>query len=118
MYAPCQPRSRSPGLPSLTPTRTSVPSSGPSSETTLETVGVGLLRSTIDGLSGAGSISNNEVGVNAGVGAMAYIADRVGIRGDVRYLRTVTDRSSPNAVSVDFGGFHFWRTSVGLVWRP
>ncbi len=83
------------------------------------TVGAGLLRTTLDGIGGASaSVSNNELGMNAGVGATGYLADHVGIRGDVRYFRNVTDSSSVNDLDVDFGAFHFWRASLGIVWRP
>ncbi len=83
------------------------------------TVGAGLLRTKLDGVAGTtSSMTNNEVGMNAGVGATAYFADHVGIRGDVRYFRNLTDNSSFNDANLDFGGFHFWRASVGIVWRP
>lgn len=83
------------------------------------TVGAGLLRTTLDGIGGTtASISNNELGMNAGVGATSYFADHVGIRGDVRYFRNVTDSSSVNDLNIDFGSFHFWRASLGIVWRP
>jgi hypothetical protein len=45
---------------------------------------------------------------------MGYFGDHVGLRGDVRYLRTL-DGNIINGL--DLGGFHFWRTSIGLVIR-
>jgi hypothetical protein len=82
------------------------------------TVGAGLLRTKLDGIAGTGSMTNNDLGMNAGVGANGYFSDHVGIRGDVRYFRNVTDSSEVNDLNIDFGGFHFWRASVGIVWRP
>jgi len=83
------------------------------------TIGVGLLRSQINGAtSTAGSISNNEAGMNAGVGVMGFFSNHLGIRGDVRYLRNLTGNSTPNKLNIDFGAFHFWRASVGIVLRP
>jgi hypothetical protein len=83
------------------------------------TIGVGLLRTQINGAtSTARSIRNNEAGMNAGVGVMGYFSDHLGIRGDVRYFRNLKDSSAANAFNIDFGGFHFWRASVGIVLRP
>jgi hypothetical protein len=82
------------------------------------TVGAGLLRTKLDGLAGGASFTDNQVGMNAGVGGTGYFSDHVGIRGDVRYFRNLTDESSANNLDVEFGGFHFWRASVGIVWRP
>ncbi len=83
------------------------------------TIGVGLLRTQINGAtSTASSISNNEAGMNAGVGVMGYFSNHLGIRGDVRYFRNLKDSSVPNNFNIDFGAFHFWRASVGIVLRP
>ena len=83
------------------------------------TVGAGLLRSQVDGpTSTANSISNNELGMNAGVGVMGYFSHHFGIRGDVRYFRNVTDNSTANNLNLNVGAFHFWRASIGIVLRP
>ena len=58
-------------------------------------------------------IPNNDLGLNLGVGVMALPRRSVGVRGDVRYYRNLVNNAS--ATSVDFGAFHFWRASVGLV---
>jgi hypothetical protein len=81
------------------------------------TVGAGLIRSQITG--GVGNsiveVSDNEVGVNAGAGVMGFASKHVGVRGDVRYFRTVSGNSTLN--NIDFGSFHFWRASIGIVLR-
>jgi len=82
------------------------------------TAGVGVLRSTIDGTAGGSSISNSEAGLNAGAGATGFLSSHLGLRGDVRYFRNLTDNSSANNANVDFGAFHFWRASFGIVIRP
>jgi len=83
------------------------------------TIGVGLLRTQINGAtSTASSIRNNEAGMNAGVGVMGFFSNHLGIRGDVRYFRNLKDSSAANDFNIDFGGFHFWRASVGIVLRP
>jgi hypothetical protein len=46
---------------------------------------------------------------------MGYFNDHVGVRGDMRYLRTLTGDVINE--DLDLGGFHFWRLSAGLVLR-
>lgn len=60
-------------------------------------------------------IANNDFGLNAGVGVMAFSRRSVGIRGDVRYFRDLQDRQQGNTTSIDFGSFHFWRASIGVI---
>lgn len=82
------------------------------------TVGIGVLRSTIDGTSGRASVTSSEAGLNAGAGVMGFMSPHFGLRGDVRYFRNLTDNSTANDANVDFGAFHFWRASFGIVLRP
>ncbi len=82
------------------------------------TLGFGLLRSEVNaGPSGTAHITNNDPGMNAGVGVMGFPSRRVGVRGDVRYFRDVHSQNVPNGFGIDFGSFHFWRASFGLVIR-
>ena len=82
-------------------------------------IGAGLLRSQVNGpTSTSSSISNTELGMNAGVGVMGYFSHHLGIRGDVRYFRNVTDNSTVNNLNLNIGAFHFWRASIGIVLRP
>jgi opacity protein-like surface antigen len=82
------------------------------------TAGLGLIRTQIDGGTIATvSSSNNDFGWNAGAGLMGYFSDHVGLRGDVRYLRTLQNNSNGSAISFDPGDFHFWRASIGVVIR-
>ena len=82
--------------------------------------GLGLIRTQIDGGTIANvSSSNNMFGWDAGGGVMGYFTDHVGLRGDLRYLRATSDlktglTSLPN---LDGNGLHFWRATVGVVFR-
>jgi len=81
--------------------------------------GLGLIRSQIDGGSLTNvSSSNNMFGWDAGGGVMAYFAQHVGLRGDVRYVRATSDLKS-GVTSLDLSGsqLHFWRASIGVVLR-
>ncbi len=76
------------------------------------TAGVGLIRTQIDGGTVFDvSASNNDFGWNAGLGLMGYFTDHVGLRGDIKYLRNFTDDT------LDLGNLHYWRASVGVVFR-
>ena len=45
-------------------------------------------------------------------------SDHVGLRGDVRYLRAVSDLTT-NVSSIDVNGdkLHYWRATVGVTFR-
>jgi hypothetical protein len=62
-----------------------------------------------------GQVSNTDLGVNFGIGAMTVSRRSFGVRGDLRYFRDLVDRQSGNRTTIDFGAFHFWRASLGLV---
>jgi hypothetical protein len=80
------------------------------------TIGLGLLRSQITGgPNGVLKFDDNELGLNAGAGVMGFLSDHVGLRGDLRYFRNVTGDTLVN--NIDFGSFHFWRASFGVVLR-
>src|SRR5712692_10254176 len=64
-------------------------------------IGGGLLRI----LPGAHTVAHSAAGLVGGGGAMGFVTDRIGWRGDVRYVR---DLSSDNPI-------RFWRVSIGLV---
>ena len=80
--------------------------------------GIGVLRSRIGG--GANDlfdISRNDFGVNAGIGVMGFFTPHVGLRGDVRYFRSVSDDDEGAGFDVDFGDFDFWQVTGGLAFR-
>lgn len=82
------------------------------------TAGLGLIRTDIDGgVLFPVSSSNNSFGWNAGGGVMLFLSDHFGLRGDVRYLRTLENNSTPTNIDFDPGSFHFWRASAGIVIR-
>ena len=79
------------------------------------TAGAGLIRTQIDGGNlFRDSAHNNQLGYNIGGGAMGFFNEHVGVRGDLRYLRTV---NGDIVNGLDLGNFHFWRLSAGVVFR-
>jgi hypothetical protein len=79
--------------------------------------GIGLIRSHVDGGGLFSDLSNNDFGVNVGGGVLGYINDHVGIRGDVRYFRSLQDHEPGSGVDFGLSDFHFWRASVGVTFR-
>lgn len=79
--------------------------------------GVGIMHEVVTTSVIANKISNNDLGLNLGAGVMAFSGRAVGLRGDLRYFRDLKDTQSGNTTNIDFGAFHFWRASVGIVLR-
>lgn len=80
--------------------------------------GVGVLRSRIGGdADDLFDISRNDFGVNAGVGVMGFFTPNVGLRGDVRYFRSVSDDDEGEGFDLDFGSFDFWQVTAGIAFR-
>jgi opacity protein-like surface antigen len=80
--------------------------------------GLGLIRANVS--SGTGlfnDLSTNDLGVNIGGGLNGYFNDNVGIRGDIRYFRSLQDNQPDNEFDLSLGSFDFWRGSVGLTFR-
>jgi opacity protein-like surface antigen len=83
------------------------------------TGGLGLIRTSIDsGVSGVDAFTTNDFGFNLGAGAMGFFNDHFGLRGDVRYYRTLNeDSGNDELIDLDLGAFDFWRASIGIVIR-
>jgi opacity protein-like surface antigen len=79
--------------------------------------GAGLLRARIDDVDDFFDVTDNSFGVNVGGGVMGFLTDNVGIRGDVRYFRSLQDEASGDDLDLDVGEFDFWRGSVGVAFR-
>ena len=82
------------------------------------TGGIGLLRthSEIDGFDEL-SQSNNSPAYQAGAGMMGFFGEHVGLRGDVRYFRTLQDVNLGSGFDFTSGRLHFWRVSGGVTFR-
>lgn len=80
--------------------------------------GLGLIRANVS--SGTGlfnDLSSNDLGVNFGGGLNAQFSDRIGVRGDLRYFRSLQDNEPDNDLDLSLGSFDFWRGTVGLTFR-
>ena len=77
-------------------------------------IGIGLMRSHAQFNASSLALNNNSLGWDIGGGLNIFLAHSIGVRGDVRRLRTLQD--------VTLGVFgndkvEFWRGSAGLVFR-
>jgi len=82
------------------------------------TGGIGLIRASIDSPRFGLSAANNDAGVNLGGGVIGFFGQHVGVRGDLRYLRSLEDDNSTNPFNqFDLARLHYWRTSFGVVLR-
>lgn len=77
-------------------------------------IGIGLMRSHAQFNTSSLSLSNNSLGWDIGGGLNIFLAHSIGVRGDIRRLKTLQD--------VTLGVFgndkvQFWRASAGLVFR-
>jgi hypothetical protein len=79
--------------------------------------GAGLLQSQVQGDDDLFEVTNSEFGVNIGAGAMGFMSDHIGFRGDLRYYRQLSDPDEDNEFDIDFGDFDFWRGTAGVTFR-
>jgi hypothetical protein len=77
--------------------------------------GIGLISSRVDNASQfVTNATSNDLGMDAGGGVM-FLGGNVGVRGDLRYFRSLNNGS--NAVDLSLGSFRFWRGSVGVTFK-
>jgi len=79
--------------------------------------GVGLLRTSVTGTDEFFDISNNDFGFDVGGGVYIFFNDHVGIRGDLRYFRSLRDPEEDNEFDIATGDFDFWRGTGGITFR-
>jgi hypothetical protein len=81
------------------------------------TVGGGLMKSRVQDVDEFFDVSRNDFGVNGGVGAMGFFSGNLGLRGDIKYFRNLSDPEPDDEFDVDFGDFSYWRGTAGIVLR-
>ena len=79
--------------------------------------GLGLIRANVTSEGLFNDLSTNDLGVNIGGGINGQFTDNVGIRGDIRYFRSLQDNEADNDLELSLGSFDFWRGTVGLTFR-
>jgi opacity protein-like surface antigen len=79
--------------------------------------GVGLIRTNISGGDFFDDLNTNDFGLNVGGGIHGFFNDNIGIRGDIRYFRSLTDNEPDDEFDLALSDFDFWRATVGLTIR-
>ena len=82
--------------------------------------GVGIIRSKIDDPLDLFEVDSTDWGFNVGAGVAGFFSDNIGIRGDVRYFRSLEDIESDVEdldLDVSLGDLRFWRGTVGVTFR-
>jgi hypothetical protein len=83
--------------------------------------GIGYMQMRVTSDAGTFTTTTREIGYNAGGGVMAFFNGRIGVRGDVRYIRSFQNQepSWTREVDVDIApsAFDFFRAGVGVTVR-
>jgi hypothetical protein len=80
--------------------------------------GIGLVKTRVEDAAGLFDVDSNELGFGVGGGLLIFPGDgSVGIHGDLRYFRSLTDPEPDDEFDVDLGGLDFWRGQVGITIR-
>lgn len=61
--------------------------------------------------------SSNDFALNFGGGIMTFFTEHVGLRGDVRYIRKLSDNDPGGGVDFDLGDLDFWKWDIGAAFR-
>ena len=81
------------------------------------TGGLGMLQSEARTNDDLFHVDNSEFGFNVGAGAMGFFSDHIGLRGDIRYLRSFEDPEEDNEFDLGVGRFDYWRAGAGVTFR-
>ncbi len=79
--------------------------------------GIGLMRSSISAGDVFDDIDSNDLGFNVGGGVHGFFNDNVGLRGDIRYFRSLADDEPDDDLDLGLSDFQFWRATIGVTIR-
>jgi hypothetical protein len=79
--------------------------------------GAGLMKSRVRDADQFFDVNRNDFGINVGGGVIGYVNHNVGLRGDVRYFRNMSDSQVGPGVDLDLGDFNYWEATAGLTIR-
>lgn len=78
--------------------------------------GIGILKEKIDDADDLFDVDDNSWGFSLGGGIAGFFTDNVGVRGDVRYFRSL-NRGGDDDLDLDLGELDFWRLTAGVTFR-
>ncbi len=76
--------------------------------------GAGLLKSHVTAQQEFLETDRNSFGIMVGGSVIVPVTGILGVRGDLRYFRGLSNVSASRPEDIDLSGFHFFRASVGL----
>ena len=79
--------------------------------------GVGIIKSSIGDAGDLFDVDSTDWGFNVGAGVTGFFTDNIGLRGDVRYFRSLQDNEPDDEFDIALSDFRFWRGTVGLTFR-
>jgi opacity protein-like surface antigen len=85
--------------------------------------GAGLIRASVTSPGDLfDEVNRNDFGINVGGGLTGYFNDNIGLRGEVRYFRSLEDATGDDGFLLDprdfdLGDFDFWRFTVGVAFK-
>lgn len=82
--------------------------------------GLGIIKSRIDGAEDLFEVDSTNWGFNVGAGAIFFFSDNVGVRGDIRYFRSLQDDDIDDLeglFDIGLANFRFWRGTAGVTIR-
>lgn len=79
--------------------------------------GVGIIKSSIGSSGDLFNVDSTNWGLDVGGGAMFFFSDRIGIRGDIRYFRSLQDVEPIDDFNIGLANFRFWRGTAGVTFR-
>lgn len=79
--------------------------------------GVGIIKSRVDDAEQFFNVDSTDWGFNVGAGLAGFFTDNIGLRGDIRYFRSLQDNEPDDEFDVALSDFRFWRGTVGVTFR-
>jgi len=79
--------------------------------------GVGLLKTRVQDVPGFLDVHSSDFGMNVGAGFYLMGGGPIGLKGDVRYLRRLTDPKANGSFDVGLGSLAYWRATAGVAFR-
>ena len=79
--------------------------------------GVGLLKTRVSSASRFLDVSDNDWGMNVGAGFYLVGDGKIGLNGDIRYIRRLTDPEPDGEFDLDLGSLKYWRATAGVTFK-
>ena len=79
-------------------------------------VGLGWMHASANDQIQLNPVNNDYLALTTGVGAIGFLTDVVGVRFDLRRIRSVSSADT-SAISNDIAQLRFWRATLGVVFR-